>query len=74
MGRPPFEVCHALHDPVPGIAVDEQVYMVRHDLHLQDGKPMILGDLQEDFLQPGVDPVYKDFSPIFRAEDHMVPA
>ena len=48
--------------------------MIRHDFHLQDGKPMILGDLQEDFLQPGVDPVNKDFSPIFRAEDHMVPA
>ena len=46
--------------------------MVRHDLHLQDGEPIVCCSITEDFLQADLPPFVQDLPPVLRTEDNVV--
>ena len=73
-GGDPFQPVDTVHDPEPGIAVNDQVHMVRHDFHVGDGKAIGICYLVEQILYRLVDRRDQYPAPLLGTEDHMVQA
>src|SRR5262249_43239666 len=70
--RPPLSEFNEPMDAELWINFDEQVDVIRHDLHLDDLRSCFLGDLPDDSLEPFINAVDQYLASVFRAENHVV--
>ena len=54
------------------VRLDKQMHVVGHYLHRVDGYAMLLGGLNYQFLEPGINRSDEHLTPVFRAPDEVV--
>jgi hypothetical protein len=59
-------------NPKTRINFTKKMDVIGHDLKLNDFTFQIISDLLNDFFQPGIYAVYKNFAAILRTKNNMV--
>lgn len=54
------------------IHLNQQMDMIRHDVHLEDFHGTLCGDLVNDGFQPFIHTLCQDPAPLLWAPDHMI--
>lgn len=64
----PYNLCNAYL----WVDVQEQMYVIRHDLHIQDLRSVFFLLFQDEFLQTGINTIRQYPAPIFGTEDDVI--